>query len=220
MQLADYAAVLGVWLLAITSPGPDVVLVLRESVRNGRPGALAAALGIATGVVVWITLAMTGAHLLLEADPNVLGVLQLVGGGYLLFLGYGALRSAYDARGAADPELAAEPARAAEHRSAITASFRRGALTNLSNPKALVFFGTVFSVLVPESTTSAERVFLSILLISVACLWFGSLAWLSSSARVGAYLARNGATFDAVAGVAFVILGGLAVATGISTLSS
>ncbi len=224
MTVADYAAVLGVWLLAITAPGPDVVLVLRESVRNGRTGAVAAAAGIVAGIAVWLALAMTGAHLLLEADHRLLGGLQLLGGGYLVFLGIGALQAARTAqRGNAG--LAEAPgvigrasSGAGRERSGRAASLRRGALTNLSNPKALVFFGTVFSVLVPAETATIERVLLSIVLVAVSGVWFGSLAWLSSSDRVGSFLTRHAAVFDAITGVAFVVLGGVAAATGFDTL--
>lgn len=252
MDGADYAAVLGVWVVAITAPGPDVVLILRESVRHGRRNAVAAAAGVVVGVAIWLALAMAGAHLLLEADQRVLGILQLLGGAYLVFLGAGALRAAKATRAesrsggalrratvdgaeptGADPAPfldgdvgsdvpgASEPANGpAAAQAPVGASFRRGALTNLSNPKALVFFGTVFSVLVPADTSAVERVGLSAVLVLVAAGWFTGLARFATSARVGGFLGRHAAGFDAVAGLAFVALGGLALLAGAGTLSA
>lgn len=215
MQLADYAAVLAVWIVGVIAPGPDVVLVLRESVRNGRAHGTAAAAGIVAGIVVWIVLAMAGAQLLLSADDRVLGVLELVGGAYLVYLGLGALRAARRPDGGADLDLGA----ATTATPPVMASLRRGLFTNLSNPKALVFFGTVFSVLVPPDAGLADQVAVLVLLTVIAALWFGGLARFASSARVGELLGARAAWLDGLAGVAFTALGAVSVAAGIAALT-
>lgn len=233
MQLADYAAVFGVWLIAISAPGPDVVLVLRQTVRGGRGAGVAAAGGIALGIVAWIALAMVGAHVLVEADDRILGTLQILGGAYLVSLGVAGLRAARTPGGAHEFELAdlqPSPAQAREDGATqlasghatplVRRSFGLGLLTNLSNPKALVFFGTVFTLLVPEDTGTADRVALSVLLVLTAALWFGSLALLTSSARVGAFLGRHAAGLDAFAAVAFIVLGGVSLVSGAAAAAS
>lgn len=232
MGAADYAAVLGVWLVAIAAPGPDVVLVLRQTVRGGRSAGVAAALGIALGIVAWIALAMAGAHVLVEADDRVLGGLQILGGGYLVLLGAQGLRAALTPGGAHEFELSelspqvdpsehpgsAPRTSADERRSLSRRSFGLGLLTNLSNPKALVFFGAVFTLLVPEDTRAGDRVALSILLVATAAIWFAGLAMLTSSAKVGAFLGRHAARLDTIAAVAFMVLGGVSLASGVAAM--
>ena len=219
MGAGDYAAVVVVWVLAITAPGPDVVLVLRQTVRGGRPAGVAAAAGIALGIVAWIVLAMVGAHLLLDADDRILGTLQVLGGAYLVVLGALGLQAALaspDPHESALAHLDATPADAGSDRHLVRRSFGLGLLTNLSNPKALVFFGSVFTVLIPETATTAERVVLSVLLVALSVAWFGGLALAASAGRVGAFLARNAARLDTIAAVAFVVLGLVSVATGVA----
>lgn len=233
MEVGDYAAVLGVWLIAIAAPGPDVVLVLRQTVRGGRRAGIAAAAGIALGIVGWIALAMLGAHVLVEADDRILGGLQVVGGAYLVLLGVAGVRAALMPGGAHEFELAdLAPDAAAEggeleppselaygRRAIVHRSFVLGLLTNLSNPKALIFFGTVFTVLIPGDATAIERTALSLVLTIVAAGWFGGLALLTSSAKVGSQLGRHAARLDTVAAIAFIVLGGVALASGVAALT-
>ncbi len=225
MQLADYAAVLGVWLIAIAAPGPDVVLILRQTVRGGRAAGVAAAVGIALGIVGWITLAMAGAHVLLEADDRLLGALQILGGAYLVALGIAGVRAAMAPGGAHEFELgdlAPTPAEqaGADRSSLVGRSLGLGLATNLSNPKALVFFGTVFTVLVPGDAGTADRVALSVVLVATAAAWFCGLALFTSSARVGALLGRRAARLDTIAAVAFTLLGLVSLVAGIAAVVS
>ncbi len=243
MGVADYAAVLGVWLIALAAPGPDVVLVLRQTVRGGRSAGVAAATGIALGIVAWIALAMVGAHILVEADDRVLGALQVAGGAYLVVLGLAGLRAALAPGGAHEFELAAlaEPeldpvgeaagvhpialdadaarGRPARAGSLMRRSFALGLATNLSNPKALVFFGTVFTVLIPEEANAADRIGLSVLLVATEVAWFGGLALLTSSAKAGPFLGRHAARLDTVASVAFIALGGVSLISGLAAVA-
>lgn len=238
MGPGDYAAVLAVWVLAIMAPGPDVVLVLRQTIRGGRPAGVAAAAGIALGIVAWIALAMVGAHLLLGADDRILGALQVVGGGYLVVLGLLGVRSALAPGGAHEFELAqlvvdtgaaerefanagAGPGAAdrddeAANRHLVRRSFGLGLATNLSNPKALVFFGSVFTVLIPESASTADRLALSVLLVAIEAAWFSGLAFAASAGRVGDLLGRHAARLDTIAAVAFIVLGLVSVSTGVA----
>lgn len=221
MQLGDYAAVLGVWIVALAAPGPDVVLVLRQTVRGGRPAGVAAAAGIALGIVAWIALAMLGAHVLVEADDRVLGALQVAGGAYLIALGIAGVRAALTPGGAHEFELADLEADGRANDVSPVASLARrslllGLATNLSNPKALVFFGTVFTVLIPAEADTAERAALSVLLVAIEAAWFGGLALLTSSAKAATFLGRHAATLDAVAAVAFIVLGGVSLVSGAS----
>lgn len=122
-------ALLGVWLAAIPSPGPDLVQIIRVGSKDRRAGVMCA-LGIMLGNTIWIVASLAGLSALIQAFPQVLSVLQIVGGAYLLWMGIGAIR-------ASDPEI---PATQQVPRPLLT-----GLLTNLSNPKAILFFGAIFA---------------------------------------------------------------------------
>lgn len=92
-------ALLGVWLAAIASPGPDLVQIIRVGSKDRRAGVMCA-LGIMLGNTIWIVASLAGLSALIQAFPQVLSVLQIVGGAYLLWMGIGAIR-------ASDPEIPA-----------------------------------------------------------------------------------------------------------------
>lgn len=237
MGLGDLAAILAIWCVAAMSPGPDVVMVLRQTMRGGRRAGVVSALGVSFGILLWTTLAMAGAHVLVESDHRILGTLQLVGGLYLVYLSWQGVRALRagdpnaDAAGAiADESTGAnhdptasndDPGRtgARPTEPSLRRSFGLGLLTNLSNPKALVFFGSVFTVLVPAGTSSLDRGLLGVLLVAIAAAWFSALAWTTSTDRVARTLQRRARTIDTIAAVAFGALGLAAAGEGARALT-
>lgn len=202
-------SILVAWLLAIASPGPDLVQILRLGAvrRNG----VACALGIMSGNTLWILASMVGLSALVDAFPWVLTVLFLVVGGFLLWMGQGALRGGLAERRSAGTTVTATTA---EKVSTATA-WRLGLMTNLANPKALVFFGAVFAGFVPPDTSWAMRGIILVMLLATGIAWFVAVAWMVSVPRLSRALQRAGAWIDIVAGVVFLLLGAFLVFEGI-----
>ena len=82
--------------------------------------------------------------------------------------------------------------------------FLTGLYTNLLNPKALVFFLTLFSALITPSVTTSTKIASAILLLSLSLAWFGFLAVMLSKAQVQLKLQRLTPVIDAVIGVIFM----------------
>jgi len=123
-------AFLGVAALVIIAPGPDTVLVTKNAVLHGRRAALASALGVNTGLVIWTVTAALGVAAVVRESAVAFSVLKLIGAAYLVWLGVQALR-------AARLRTAREPSSAAQSRPPIGAllGYRQGLLSNLGNPK-------------------------------------------------------------------------------------
>ncbi|QRK84357.1 LysE family translocator [Pseudomonas granadensis] len=119
-------------------PGPDMILLLQTGARQGRGPALATAIGLGVARACHVALAALGLAALFKAAPWTFEVVRLAGAAYLLWIGLHCLRSTLL------PPLNAE-AVSNSHRQWRTA-IRRGLLTNLLNPKALLFC----SVLLPQ----------------------------------------------------------------------
>jgi threonine efflux protein len=120
--------------IAMASPGPNVLLVAQTAMSRSRREALAVAAGIATGALLMSAAAALGLGLLVESATWVRPLLQLAGGAYLVYLGVQTWLSAD------------RPQKLGEASSApLGRQYRRGLFTNLSNPKALVFFGSVMA---------------------------------------------------------------------------
>lgn len=219
MTASSVAALFGVWVVALMSPGPDVVVVLQRSLAGRRQG-MATATGIVAGLSVWLVAAFAGLATLVRLYPQVMVVLQVAGGVLLATLGVLGLRGWWRARAAArpgstsataasdsplaDPAAGTGPPRRGAD---LGADFLRGLLTNLTNPKALVFFGAVLTPFLREEMTVAASAAIIAGLIALELAWFGGLAVVASHRVINERVGRLLPWFDLAASVLFVGMG-------------
>ncbi|MGI9587063.1 MAG: LysE family translocator [Dietzia maris] len=243
MTAAQLLGLFGVWAIAVVSPGPDVVVVLQRALAGRRQG-LATALGIVTGLTVWLAAAFAGVATLVRVYPQVMTGLQVAGGLLLATLGVLGLRGWWRSRRATPPPATAAPTTAAPATTAPPsdpllgigirypdsdsgsrigvadlvprADFTRGLLTNLANPKALVFFGAVLTPFLREEVSPAWSVALVAGMIAVALAWFGGLALLASHRVVNERVGRLLPWVDVVASTLFVVVGVAFVVTALA----
>ncbi|WP_342318817.1 LysE family translocator [Corynebacterium mayonis] len=184
-------ALIGVWLAAIVSPGPDIFQIIRLGSKS-RAAGVACAVGIMVGNTIWIVASLAGLSALVQAVPDVLSVLQVVGGAYLLWMGIGAVRSS--AGGWVPTAYDVDASRA----------LRTGIATNLSNPKAVLFFGAVFAQFVRPGAGWGWMAMVALTLIVIGVVWFVGFAlavrWLAAPIQ------KYGHVIDAVTGLVFVAL--------------
>ncbi|MBH9369444.1 LysE family translocator [Pseudomonas aeruginosa] len=121
-------------------PGPDMLLLFQTGARQGRRAALVTALGLALARACHVLMAATGLALLFRTAPWTFDLVRLLGAAYLAWLGLQMLRGG----GLALPTSDAGSAPVVPH--ADRRALLRGLLTNLLNPKALLFC----SVLLPQ----------------------------------------------------------------------
>jgi len=159
-------------------PGPDMILLLQTGARQGRGPALATAIGLGIARACHVALAALGLAALFKAAPWTFEVVRLAGAAYLLWIGLHCLRSTLL------PPLNAE-AVATSHRQWRTA-IRRGLLTNLLNPKALLFC----SVLLPQFIVNDGTPVLSQFAVLGALLVGIGFMFDSAYALTGAALGR------------------------------
>lgn len=194
-------AFVGVAVVLTLTPGPDMALVLRNSLRGGRPAALRTVLGIAVGLMGWAAATALGVAALLAASSTVFTVLKLAGGAYLVYLGIQTLLSLR--RGEEAPE---RPVRAGS-------PFRQGLVTNLLNPKLAVLFTTLLPQFISEDDPAlAKSMLLAGLFVSIGLTWLVIYAHLVD---VVARSRRFRRAVEAVTGVVLIALGArLAVERG------
>lgn len=141
----NWGAFTGVVALAYLIPGPDFAVVLRAAARGWRAGA-AAATGAQLGLCGHTLLAVVGLSAVLARHPEVLTTIRLLGGAYLLYLGGRLVLPTF--RPAKQPQL-----KNAEPTLAPRAAFAQGLLTNIMNPKAVLFFAAVLPQFVSAGAT-------------------------------------------------------------------
>ena len=217
MTTAQFLALFLVWIAAIASPGPDLFQIIRLGAKNRRDGVLTA-VGIMVGNSIWIIVSLLGLSALISTYPAILNLLQLVGGGYLTWMGIGAVRSWWTQR---STQQAAADSQAVEN-TLVTATaasvgvwpaIRSGIATNLSNPKAVLFFGSVFAQFVRPDMGIGWSIFIGVFLTLTGLLWFVGFAVLVRKLAAG--ITRNGAIIDLLTGVIFIGLGMFMIFEGV-----
>jgi threonine/homoserine/homoserine lactone efflux protein len=189
----------GVFLLGAMSPGPDFIIVLRSALSGGRRAGMAAACGIATGLLGWAAVTSLGVAGLLAASAVAFTVVKLVGAAYLVLLGVQALLAAR--RGGYDKAL--EPGKETTTRGAFAA----GLLTNLFNPKVAVFFLALFPQFLPHDATAIDVAVLAVVAATAPLCWFLFLANIVTVLRRFLVRATVRRALDAVMGTVLVGLG-------------
>jgi threonine/homoserine/homoserine lactone efflux protein len=157
------------------TPGPNHLTIITASVTAGRRAGMMAAMGIATGALTWSVIAVSGIAVIFEIFPPMYIGLRLIGAVYLFHLGIGAFRSA---RSGGVFNL--EPD---ESSPATTAPFRTAFLVMMTNPKAVLFFGSILTAFIPPDASpwlllaiAAQIGLLGALLNAIAALFFSAPA--------------------------------------------
>jgi threonine/homoserine/homoserine lactone efflux protein len=134
-------AVAAVWLVAVITPGPNALYFTAVALSSSARATVAAGAGVVFGTLLWGAAGLLGLMWLLDRFPAVAFVLKFAGAAYLAWIGLGLLRKALV--GAASPEEGSRP-----DSRPITArrAFITALLTNLGNPKTLVFVSSLFAV--------------------------------------------------------------------------
>jgi threonine efflux protein len=185
--------ILGIHALALISPGPDFAVVTRLSIVSGRRAGLLAAAGVASAIGVYVLISVLGMSLVLAALPGLARILAVVGALYLAWLGVQCLRSKGQL-----PDAQAAPA---GHKTFVT-----GFLTNLLNPKAMLYFGSVLSQALKPGLGAGDVVLLWAVLVAESFLWFGLVALLFSARAVLAWLRTRLVWLDRCVGAVLIVL--------------
>jgi threonine efflux protein len=201
--MSDWAvlgSVFAVHVLAMVSPGPNVLVVTQTAASVTRRAGVWAALGIAAGAALMSSAALAGLSVVLAHFAWLHAALGLVGGTYLIYLGVKLWR------GAGAPAAFSAATGNGVARTDWRA-FRLGLATNLTNPKALFFYGSVFAALFAPDAPPWLRL-AAVGIIAVNSTGFHvTLACLFSTPRAQAGYQRIKPWVDRVAGTGLALLG-------------
>jgi homoserine/homoserine lactone efflux protein len=189
-------------LIFSLTPGPTVMLISAYGFKGGFRDALATIAGTQTGNALWFLICATGLGALVTASPTVFHVIRLLGAAYLIWLGVSSLwkswRAAPDAQG---PRLMGKP-------------YVQAVLTQLGNPKALLFFGA----LVPQFLDTQASL-IPQYLIMFAITFTGESIILTAYGALAAYGGQKAGLHHAVwrERVSGLVLLGLGVMAALTT---
>ncbi len=195
--MSGLLAISVVLFLGVLSPGPNFALVTSTSMMVSRRAGLLAGLGLAAASCTWSLLAVAGLGVVITRFPWIYTAVRLVGATYLIWIG------AKMVLGARGPMPAT-----ARGGSSGAAAAGRAFLASMTNPKALAFYGSIFSVMVPAGAPA--RFYVAVVGISalISLLWYGSMALLFSHPAARGIYARAKTVIEATMGAVLIGLGG------------
>lgn len=199
MYWQEFLTIAFVHLLAVASPGPDFAIVLRHSVQFGRRAAMLTSIGIGTGILLHVAYSLLGIALIIKSTPWLFSLLSYAAAAYLLYIGVSALRAK---PGQYHPEKIQQQAKPMSARKAFMVGF----LTNGLNPKATLFFLSLFAVVISADTPQTVKIAYGFYLALATGTWFCLLSWGLSSQAVRRFIGNQGHWVDRIMGLVLVLL--------------
>jgi threonine/homoserine/homoserine lactone efflux protein len=183
--MADLWMFIGALAVIYLVPGPDMALILQTGALQGRRDALATVVGFACARAGHVALAALGLAALLKTSPWAFDIVRLIGTGYLIWIGVGLCRAGILT------VSGVMPARGCGRRRSVFHAARRGLVTNISNPKALLFC----SILLPQFIhRDAGNVPMQFILLGAVLVMIGigfDLVYAGLGSAVGTWTRRH-----------------------------
>lgn len=200
-QVAEFLTLMAVFGLAAVTPGPDFAMVVRQSVAHGRRAGVLTSLGVGSAILFHAAYTIAGLGFLVAHSLLAFNILKWAGAAYLVYVGIRTWRSPppdLDAltRAAPQPSMRGD-----------LGSFSLGFLTNALNPKAVLFFLSIFTTLVSPATPVATQLGYGVAMSALLAGWFCLVAVGFTGSAARAVLGRMGRTFNRLTGGALVLLG-------------
>lgn len=185
---------------ALITPGPDFFLVSQTAISRSHKDAMLVVAGITAGVMFWACLALMGLNLIFEKMAWLKQGLLIAGGLYLCWLGYQMLRSVFS-KNQQEGNVAVELPKAPY------LFFIKGLITNLSNPKAVIYFGSVFSLFLANPQLDQVHWLLFIIVTVETILWFCFVTFIFSLPSFRAAYRNFSKWIDGISGGIFTVFG-------------
>ncbi len=199
----EFLALFGVFVLAAIAPGADFACVLRESVSFGRRAGIASAIGVGSAIMVHVAYTVTGVGLIVAQSVLIFTIVKWCGAAYLVYLGIRSFTASRRSPQGLDKTIAASAGGA---RSAVT-SYCVGFLTNLLNPKATLFFVSLFATIVSHETPVMTQFAYGAVLAVFLAVWFSFVAVFLTTRSMRTGYERIGHWIDRATGLVLIGLG-------------
>jgi len=188
-----------VHLMALISPGPDFIMAVRNSLVYSKKTGLWTAVGFGFGIAVHIFYCLAGLAVVISQSILIFNTIKLLGAGYLIYIG---LKSFY----AKSSKLNVGEYKTKTDISALSA-IKTGFLTNVLNPKATLFFLSLFTFVISPTTPFVIMLIIGGIMILNTILWFSLVAILLSHKRVRTVFEKFQNIFNKTFGGLLIVLG-------------
>ena len=183
-------------LFAVASPGPDFALVTRQSLRYNRKVAIWTSLGIGVGILFHSLLAITGLVILITSNELFSTVLKIIGSLYLLYLGVNSILGNKEKGNIGEENTNTDKFN----------GFLAGLITNITNIKAILFFVTVFSVVIDTGNNNLYLLLYGVYMALATFIWFSIISYVFTSEGFKSKLSSFLGLFEKIIGLTLILL--------------
>ncbi|WP_417670120.1 LysE family translocator [Roseibium sp.] len=198
MDVINFPLILGTAAIATATPGPSTMAIAGTSMASGRKYGMALASGVICGSLTWSTSAALGLGAIMLANAWILETIRYFGAAYLLYLAFVSAKTAI-----AGTERQISPVRI----SSVGSAFRKGYAMHLTNPKAILFFGSLYSIGVPANSTFVDLVPVIAMVGVMSLTVFMSYGWFFAIGPIRTGYARLSRWFNALFAIVFGAVG-------------
>ncbi|MDX1266801.1 MAG: LysE family transporter [Oceanisphaera sp.] len=189
--------------LALLSPGPDFLLVVKSAMRNNKQMALGVAVGIATANAVYIALCLVGVGAILASSIVVMTTLKLAGGVFLTYLAISAIRAKKQSYAALNVSVSS----AAGHGTTYAREFLTGFASGILNPKNPLFYLSLFTLVLNNEVGLWFKIGLGVWMTLVVFLWDAFIIYALSREGIRRRFNRLAFYIDKVTGSVLGVFG-------------
>lgn len=191
------AIVIGITLLGAASPGPDTALIFKNALLRSRKAGLYTALGIVTGNLVYVIVALLGLALVITQSGTAYVAVQVLGASYLMYLGVTHFL----------PKPIDEAVMALNEAGEYRSAYLEGLITNLLNPKFVLFLIAMFTQVIRPEWSVFAKLYLGLLIPASAGVVFVAMVFLLTHQRVRQSFVTARHIIEPIMGVALIALG-------------
>ncbi len=149
--------------MAVVSPGPDFVIVTSHSIKYGRINALKISIGISLGILVHVSYCIFGLDYIFVNNYYIYNIIRYLCFFYLLFISISLVKTSNNTL---------DTIKSSEKRMKLKNPYLIGFLTNVLNPKAILFFISLFSVFINQLTPIYIKIIYGIWIVFFTGFWF------------------------------------------------
>lgn len=195
---AGLTTILLIQLMGLASPGPDLAMVMRNSIVHSRRVGLFTTVGLTLGVSIHMAYCLLGIGFIISQSILAFNVIKFLGAAYLIYIGIKSLR--------------AQPVKTSnidQKKKTMTdwQAIKCGFLTNLLNPKVSIFFLSIFTVVITVETPLWQKATYGIAMGTLMLIWFSMVTFVFSNKHLKEKLIKIQHWIERIFGIVLIGLG-------------
>jgi RhtB (resistance to homoserine/threonine) family protein len=202
-QLSAYLPLIGtvtvINILGAVSPGPDFIVTVQNSIQHSRLKGFLTGLGVACGLLIHISYCAAGIGLIISTSPWLFSLFKIAGSSYLIWLGISSILSKSHSK---EVDETGEKTMISNRK-----AFRTGLFTNLLNPKAMLFFLSLFTFVMNPMPPVPIVIICGAIIFLTAVVWFAMVSYFFTEKHIQKVFFRFEKTINSILGLILIYIG-------------